>query len=286
MIKKIILAFFVIISIAIAMELHREKKASEAWKIQQAENLKQAERYRINRRTRKEAQEFLHNQAFVINNLDFLKLDEVRTAKNKEQAEVLLKSIEYERETKTNRAIAQAEAILSRSFNKDIVRSMAIDMAKSEGLLVADTVKAEEPAEPPHEQNYTNDRNLHKVELIRVIDGDTIEVRYTTSIRFKDIDCFENHNNDRSNWQATEYKKTKEEVLTAGKESEQKLKELIKGNENNLFLQVRGLDRYRRILGDMYIGGGKDKQSINEYMLKNGGCMVYKPRPHRRRNRK
>ena len=277
MIKKIILALFVIISIAIAMELHREKKASEAWEIQQAENLKQAERYRINRRTRKEAQEFLHKQAFIINNLDFLKLDEVRTAKSKEQAEVLLKSIEYERETKTNRAIAQAESILSRSFNKDIVRSMAIDMAKSEGLLVADTVKAEEPAEPPHEQNYTNDKNLRKVELIRVIDGDTIEVRYTTSIRLNDVDCYENKHNDRQKWQAKENNLKEEEVIAKGKENEQKLKDLLDKEGNDLFLQVKGLDRYRRILGKLYIG--KDKQiDINEYMLKSGGCMPYKPR--------
>ena len=33
--------------------------------------------------------------------------------------------------------------------------------------------------------------NLRKVDFIRVIDGDTIEVRYITTIRLKDIDCFE-----------------------------------------------------------------------------------------------
>lgn len=121
--------------------------------------------------------------------------------------------------------------------------------------------------------------NLRKVEFVRVIDGDTIEVRYTTSIRLNDIECYENHNNERADRLALEYNKTKEEVLTAGKESELKLKELIKGNENNLYLQVKNLDKYKRILGKMFIGKGKNKTDINEYMLKSGGCMPYKNLP-------
>lgn len=105
--------------------------------------------------------------------------------------------------------------------------------------------------------------SLRKVELIRVIDGDTVEVTYTTSIRLNDVDCYENKHNARSKWQASEYDQT-EEVIA-------------KGNEKNLYLQVKGLDRYRRILGKLYIG--KDRQvDINEYMLNKGECLPYKPR--------
>lgn len=129
-------------------------------------------------------------------------------------------------------------------------------------------------------------QNLRKVEFVRVIDGDTIEVRYTTSIRLNDIECYENKGNERSEREALEYNKTKEEVLTAGKESEQKLKELIKGNENNLYLQVKNLDKYKRILGKMYIGKGKDKTDINEYMLKSGGCLPYKNLPKLKKKNK
>jgi endonuclease YncB( thermonuclease family) len=128
--------------------------------------------------------------------------------------------------------------------------------------------------------------NLRKVEFVRVIDGDTIEVRYTTSIRLLDIECYENHNNERADRLALEYDKTKEEVLTAGKESEQKLKELIKGNEDNLYLQVNKLDKYKRILGKMFIGRGKNKKNINEYMLKSGGCLPYKNLPKLKKNKR
>lgn len=119
--------------------------------------------------------------------------------------------------------------------------------------------------------------SLRKVELIRVIDGDTVEVTYTTSIRLNDVDCYENKHNARSKWQASEYDQTEEEVIAKGKESKQKLTELLAGNEKNLYLQVKGLDRYRRILGKLYIG--KDRQvDINEYMLNKGECLPYKPR--------
>ena len=128
--------------------------------------------------------------------------------------------------------------------------------------------------------------NLRKVEFVRVIDGDTIEVRYTTSIRLTDIECYENHNNERADRLALEYNKTKEEVLTTGKESEQKLKELLKGKENNLYLQVKNLDKYKRILGKMFIGNGKNKTDINEYMLKSGGCMPYKNLPKLKKKKK
>lgn len=119
--------------------------------------------------------------------------------------------------------------------------------------------------------------SLRKVELVRVIDGDTIEVRYTTSIRLNDVDCFESKQNDRQKWQAGEYDLTEEEVIAKGKESTQKLKDLLDGKGNNLFLQVKGLDKYRRILGKIFIGKDK-KVDINEYMLKKGGCLPYRPR--------
>lgn len=69
--------------------------------------------------------------------------------------------------------------------------------------------------------------NLRKVEFIRVIDGDTIEVKYTTSIRLKDIDCFENKHNVREVWQADENKTTEADVISKGKQSEQAIKRLF-----------------------------------------------------------
>lgn len=125
--------------------------------------------------------------------------------------------------------------------------------------------------------------NVRKVEFVRVIDGDTIEVRYTTAIRLKDIDCFESKHNARSKWQAEETSTTETDILNKGAQSKQALKDLINGNENNLYLQVKGLDRYSRILGKMYIGKDRNKTDINEYMLNKGGCIPYKPRPHKRK---
>lgn len=284
MIKKTILAILLVIGIAIVIQLHSEEKATKAREIQQTENLKLAERYRINARTRKKTQDFLHTEAVKIKGLELIGLDKVRNAKDKGLAEVLLKSVEYERENETNRAIAQAEAILSRSFNKNIVRSMAIDIARSEGLLVADSVGIIERSENLHKAQYLNNagqvENLHKVELIRVIDGDTVEVRYTTAVRLKDIDCFENKLNKRNKWQQSKYSKTEEEVIKSGLNSEKMLNNLIQVNKNNLYLQVDGLDKYKRILGNMYIGESK-RINVNDYMLKNGGCMEYKPNLNR-----
>ena len=125
--------------------------------------------------------------------------------------------------------------------------------------------------------------NLRKVDFIRVIDGDTIEVRYITTIRLKDIDCFESKHNERSKWQAEETSTTETNILNKGAQSKQALKDLINGNENDLYLQVKGLDRYSRILGKMYIGKDRNKTDINEYMLNKGGCRPYKPRPHKRK---
>ena len=123
--------------------------------------------------------------------------------------------------------------------------------------------------------------DLHKIEVIRVIDGDTIEIKH--SVRLNDIDCYENKNNRRSNWQAKEYNKTKAEVIEAGKQSQQTLQDLINENKDNLYIDVKRLDRHKRLLGDVYIGNGKNKKSINDYMLKSGGCLPFKPQPQNKR---
>lgn len=136
-------------------------------------------------------------------------------------------------------------------------------------LLLAGTAQAED---------------LKKVEFVRVLDGDTVEVNLTISVRLKDIDCYENHKNARSIWQAKEYGKTRAEVLTAGEQSEQALKDLLNGNENNLYLDIKGMDAYKRILGKMYIVNEK-KKNINRYMLNKGGCLPYKPMPRKRKNK-
>ena len=87
--------------------------------------------------------------------------------------------------------------------------------------------------------------DLHKIEVIRVIDGDTIEIKH--SVRLNDIDCYENKNNRRSNWQAKEYNKTKAEVIEAGKQSQQTLQDLINENKDNLYIDVKRLDRHKRL---------------------------------------
>ena len=122
---------------------------------------------------------------------------------------------------------------------------------------------------------------LPKVELVRVIDGDTVEVTYKTSVRLKYIDCYENKHNHRQKWQAKEYNLKEEEVVARGKESEQKLKDLLAGNEKDLYLDVKGLDQHKRLLSNLYIG--KDKKiDVNKYMLKSGGCLPYKPEKRRK----
>lgn len=125
------------------------------------------------------------------------------------------------------------------------------------------------------------DDGLQKVEFIRVIDGDTIEVKYTTAIRIKDLDCFESKPNARSKWQAGEYQKTQDKVIKQGKQSAKELKKLLRGNEKNLYVDVKGMDRFKRILGDVYVGD----QNIKQYMLTKGGCMPYKPMPRKRNYR-
>ena len=113
------------------------------------------------------------------------------------------------------------------------------------------------------------------VPLIEVSDGDTFKVLLhgeITSVRLKDIDCYETRRSKRAYFQEKYYQKPLDEVIRQGKESKQKLQNLLsKAREIRIEWEKR--DSFCRLLGQAYA----DDIHINTYMLEQGGCEVYAP---------
>lgn len=116
--------------------------------------------------------------------------------------------------------------------------------------------------------------NETSITLIKVSDGDTIKVLLDDkkeNIRLSEIDCFETSKNKRAIWQSEYYHISLGEVIKRGLNSKEILKDKLK-NQSNLKLKWQKRDKYKRILGKVYL---EDGTSINDFMLNRGGCELY-----------
>lgn len=110
--------------------------------------------------------------------------------------------------------------------------------------------------------------------LTKISDGDTIKALVDgkeEKIRLLDIDCYETQKIQRAIWQSEYYHLSIGDVIKKGQYSKQRLEDLLK-HHKELTLKWNKRDKYRRILGEVYLDDGT---SINKYMLKQGGCERY-----------
>jgi len=119
----------------------------------------------------------------------------------------------------------------------------------------------------------TANAEMSPITLLKVTDGDTIKALVNgekESIRLLDIDCYETSKNPRAIWQSEYYHLSVGQVMQKGEYSKQRLKDLL-GKRKDLKLEWSRRDRYKRILGRVYL----DDRNINDYMLSSGGCENY-----------
>lgn len=114
------------------------------------------------------------------------------------------------------------------------------------------------------------------VTISKVCDGDTIDVVRSNGkiarVRLVGIDCYETSPYDRAYRQAYENNITIEEVLVNGFKAKKELVKLFQTHyQKTIYLEEKGIDKYNRILGVIYI----DKINVNEYMIKQGCALRY-----------
>ena len=121
--------------------------------------------------------------------------------------------------------------------------------------------------------------NRVRIDVVKVTDGDTVKAIYNgekINIRLSYIDCYETRDNKRAYWQAEHYHKNLGDVINLGNQSKEILRQLIDRNHDNIYMIAKGKDKYKRTLGELFIG--ENGESINEYMLQNGKCEKYETR--------
>ncbi len=124
---------------------------------------------------------------------------------------------------------------------------------------------------------YANRSTPQKIEIVRILDGDTIETT-TSKIRLSGIDCYETSNRQRAYKQAYENNLTMEQVIENGKKSKESLTNLLNAHKGNIYFVENKSptpDKYNRKLGIVYA----TKINVNEYMLNQGGCLKYNYTP-------
>lgn len=109
----------------------------------------------------------------------------------------------------------------------------------------------------------------------KIYDGDTIELKLKepTPIRLTGIDCFETSNINRTYKQAYLYNISIEEVIKRGILAKKELTKIISKNGYKIYFKCDGIDKYGRLLGQIYTLNG---QNINDIMKKSKYCYPFK----------
>ena len=128
--------------------------------------------------------------------------------------------------------------------------------------VTAPPVKPKDEAKVAGEQTVaspspTTASNLEQVKVIRVVDGDTIEIEGGQKVRYIGIDAPETVDPNRP-------------VGCYGKEASNKNKELVEGKTVGLEKDISDKDKYGRLLRYVYVGD----TFVNETLVKEGYAQV------------
>jgi micrococcal nuclease len=111
-------------------------------------------------------------------------------------------------------------------------------------------------------------KNEYTAEVINIVDGDTIDVLipelgkdFKVRVRYIGVDTPELHH-------------PKKPVQPYAKEAMEKNTKLVMNKKVTLELDVQKADRYGRLLAYVFVGEGKKKIFVNEYLVKNGYAVV------------
>ncbi len=111
--------------------------------------------------------------------------------------------------------------------------------------------------------------------VVRVVDGDTVKVRYwgkDESIRLIGIDTPESRANKKAKKDAKRSGQDIKTITAMGKRATEYVKSLVKpGDLITIEFDAQERDRYRRLLGYVYLSNGK---MLNEEIVKAGYASV------------
>ncbi|MFH0773269.1 MAG: thermonuclease family protein, partial [bacterium] len=109
------------------------------------------------------------------------------------------------------------------------------------------------PTVTPLPTQPTASKSAELVKVLRVVDGDTIELTDGRKVRYIGVDTPELHHPTKG-------------VQCFGKEAMEKNKELVEGKEIKMVKDVSETDRYKRLLRYIWVGD----IFVNEYLAKEG----------------
>ncbi|WP_276956366.1 thermonuclease family protein [Allomeiothermus silvanus] len=116
------------------------------------------------------------------------------------------------------------------------------------------------------------------VAVLRVVDGDTVDLEGLGRVRLIGIDTPESSANDRARLQARQSGREVEEVVRLGQEAKRFTESLLRGKRVWLELDVQERDRYGRVLAYLYLEdprgdwsyGGKRYRQVNLEVVRAG----------------
>jgi len=118
--------------------------------------------------------------------------------------------------------------------------------------------------------------NVELAKVRRIVDGDTVHLytgAETIKTRLFGIDCMETSKIHRAYRQAYDNKISIEDVIKQGKSATNKLKDVIRHNNNYVYFKTMGVDRYGRLIAILY---DRDLKNINEFLIESGYCSSYR----------
>jgi len=158
---------------------------------------------------------------------------------------------------------------MGRLKKKSIIYILALILAILQLIFYKDNplpISLTSPTDIPTQNITVTPYAKQKVKVIRVIDGDTIEIEGNIKVRYIGINTPEIYHD-------TTGKKTSEQCFA--NESYLENKRLVEGKTVTLMKDVSDKDKYGRLLRYVYI----DDIFVNDYLIKNGFAKLMTIKP-------
>ncbi len=114
---------------------------------------------------------------------------------------------------------------------------------------------------------FGRDYDYGNILVTRVIDGDTLQLEDGERVRLIGIDTPEMHESEKLERDSARFKESKEMIMGIGRRSYEFTKKLVEGKRVSIDFDVELRDRYKRLLGYIYL---QDGTFVNAEIIKQG----------------
>lgn len=152
-------------------------------------------------------------------------------------------------------------------INRAVILAFVFISAGAGRLQAGEMLKNYDSQKAEFKFPFGRDYNYSSILVTRVVDGDTLQLEDGERLRLIGIDTPEMHESDKLERDSRSSQQDKEAIIEMGRRAYEFTKKLVEGRRVSIELDAEPRDKYRRLLGYVYL---EDGTFVNAEIVKQG----------------